>query len=445
MLDCFKTIAHGLGFTNLTIAAVGMDDSQAMRNAAESIGAEGVVDCYIHVDRGMMKNRGKLHDTAYIETARNHVRMLSRIIDKEIFDHGMDIVLAEWRCHGENAFADWFQSVYLADDWGNGSFHAGAGGDPGIPNHNQCDESLFRAIKRIIRTKATMEYFFERSVPDMLAHLDLHFSFERISRGVEAQPELIVQGHIHRDTVEKAMEYCRQGEMNIYKVKTNVRLKNPSIVTWFVNASSHFYLDGIDKNAVTKARINQFRDVQQKACSVDDFMERHCSLHEVVQYFDKPEDRNKFRLVCDCPYCSSSNSHCAHVVAIYHELGVISIFDMMSDLAPVRKRGRPTTREKALEHDRDLEDDGVKKVKPSAWLKQDIRHPEHLTGMVYDTRTYEKHGQRVTVWNVTFPDAPGGPQDYEMEEEALMEAIKCYAQFKADACKITKDPRKDDC
>jgi hypothetical protein len=134
------------------------------------------------------------------------------------------------------------------------------------------------------------------------------------------------------------------------------------------------------------------------AYGLDDFMERHCSLHEVVQYFDKPEDRSKFRLVCDCPYFWSSNSHCAHVVAIYHELGVISIFDMMSHLAPVRKRGRPTTRD--LEHDRDLEDDGVKKVKPSAWLKQSIRHPEHLTGMVYDTRTYEKYGQRVTVWNV---------------------------------------------
>jgi hypothetical protein len=38
----------------------------------------------------------------------------------------------------------------------------------------------------------------------------------------------------------------------------------------------------------------------------------------------------------------------------------------------------------------------VKNVKPSAWLKQDIRHPEHLTVMVYDTRTYEKNGQRVT-------------------------------------------------
>jgi hypothetical protein len=51
-------------------------------------------------------------------------------------------------------------------------------------------------------------------------------------------------------------------------------LKNHFFVTWFVNASSHFYLNGIDKNAVTKARINEFRDVQQKACTVDDFMEK---------------------------------------------------------------------------------------------------------------------------------------------------------------------------
>jgi hypothetical protein len=33
------------------------------------------------------------------------------------------------------------------------------------------------------------------------------------------------------------------------------------------------------------------------------------------------------------------------------------------------------------------------------------------------------------VWNVTFSDFPGGPQDHV---EALIEAIDCYAQFKAD-------------
>jgi hypothetical protein len=58
--------------------------------------------------------------------------------------------------------------------------------------------------------------------------------------------------------------------------------------------------------------------------------------------------------------------------------------------------------------------------------------------MVYDTRTEEKHGQRVTVWNVTFSDVSESPQDHE---EALMEAIECYAQFKADACNISKHPR----
>jgi hypothetical protein len=70
--------------------------------------------------------------------------------------------------------------------------------------------------------------------------------------------------------------------------------------------------------------------------------------------------------------------------------------------------------ENALEHDRDLEeDDGVKKVKPSMCLAQGGRLQPRAseTGMVYGTRTYEKHGQQVTVWNVTFPDVPGGPQD----------------------------------
>jgi hypothetical protein len=41
MFDEFKTIAHGLGFTNLSIAATGMDHSQAfLRNAAKAAGVE---------------------------------------------------------------------------------------------------------------------------------------------------------------------------------------------------------------------------------------------------------------------------------------------------------------------------------------------------------------------------------------------------------------------
>jgi hypothetical protein len=49
--------------------------------------------------------------------------------------------------------------------------------------------------------------------------------------------------------------------------------------------------------------------------------------------------------------------------------------------------------------------------------------------VVYDTRTYAKpngSGELITVWNVSFQDAPGGVEDFEMEEEELMKAIKLY-------------------
>jgi hypothetical protein len=100
-----------------------------------------------------------------------------------------------------------------------------------------------------------------------------------------------------------------------------------------------------------------------------------------------------------------------------------------------------------LEHDRDLERD-IKHVKPSHWLQQDIRNPVFETGVVYDTRTYAKpdgSGELITVWNVSFQDAPGGVEDFEMEEEELMKAIKLYTEFKAMACRITKKPRIDNC
>jgi hypothetical protein len=112
-------------------------------------------------------------------------------------------------------------------------------------------------------------------------------------------------------------------------------------------------------------------------------------------------------------------------VALYHYyLDIIDVFEMMSTLQPVRKRGRPPTREKAPEHDRDVED-GVKSVEPvRCWRNQLIRHSECLTIFAYDTRAYEKKNR-----TVCFPDAPaGGIQDLDMESAALEEAIKLALQ-----------------
>ena len=78
-----------------------------------------------------MKNRGRLKKQDYLITAQEDLRMLIKITDRDIFDYGVQVVVAGWRNDGEDDFADWFEHVYLADDWDGGSFFAGAGGVPG--------------------------------------------------------------------------------------------------------------------------------------------------------------------------------------------------------------------------------------------------------------------------------------------------------------------------
>jgi hypothetical protein len=58
--------------------------------------------------------------------------MLVAITNREMFDHGMGVVLARWRRLCEDDFADWLEKVYLDKKWGEGSFNAGAGGFPGV-------------------------------------------------------------------------------------------------------------------------------------------------------------------------------------------------------------------------------------------------------------------------------------------------------------------------
>jgi hypothetical protein len=54
----------------------------------------------------MLKTRGKLNRSNYISTAREHIRILAKITDRDVFQRGADVkVMAEWRCNHENAFA----------------------------------------------------------------------------------------------------------------------------------------------------------------------------------------------------------------------------------------------------------------------------------------------------------------------------------------------------
>jgi hypothetical protein len=181
MFVVLREMGTVFGYPDMTIRATGMDHSDATNNAAMENESKHVIDCSVHVDRGMVKNSGLLGQHEYLEEARRHVRMLVGITDPHIFLAGCKTVLEAWRGSGNERFADWFEKVYLTEDWGYGSFYAGAGGMPGISHHNQCDESLFRSIKKVLKAKATLSFFFNTSVPDMLTHLSLNFCGRVIS------------------------------------------------------------------------------------------------------------------------------------------------------------------------------------------------------------------------------------------------------------------------
>jgi hypothetical protein len=50
------------------------------------------------------------------------LKILSTITNREIIRRGVEFVIADWRYHHQDAFADWFESVYFCDAWDNGVF-----------------------------------------------------------------------------------------------------------------------------------------------------------------------------------------------------------------------------------------------------------------------------------------------------------------------------------
>ena len=141
-------------------------------------------------------------------------------------------------------------------------------------------------------------------------------------------------------------------------------------------------MEDANETAVTGGRIKAMAYIQERECSVEDFKKRHMSLHEITELPCRGSERNSVRLVCDCAYYWNCGTYCSHVVAIYHKKGIINIYQLMSSLKPVRKRGRPTTREKALERDKDVLSDKLDD-RPGDMRKMPIRHPVHLNSMIY--------------------------------------------------------------
>jgi hypothetical protein len=139
-----------------------MDHCEALRNAPQAGGTVSVevrvVDCIVHVERNLIihqnllvargaadeeeekeddeeegeetKGHKKKKKVPFLDAAREDAKMLSAITDREIFERVVEVVLAYWRYHQQDAFADGFESVYLCDAWDNGAFLLEPATDP---------------------------------------------------------------------------------------------------------------------------------------------------------------------------------------------------------------------------------------------------------------------------------------------------------------------------
>jgi hypothetical protein len=424
MFQGMKMISKAWGYENISYAAIGMDHSNAIKLAVMTEAPDAhIVDCSIHVDRGFKKNSIRLLKKEHYETFRGHLRMMKSITDEDLFRLFTTCVMADWRKKKEFPFAEWFEEVYLNTNWRDGCFYAGAARSPGMPNHNQCDEAMNRSLKRVMKKKASVEHFIEVSLPDMLQHLRLHYSFRSINRGPIDQLQRLRDGHIHRDVLEKAQTLILASQKNLpgsYIGRGPNRQK-----VWYVNSSGFMYQEYSDTNAVTKVRTDNFKK-HEHGLTITEFEARYLSLHVVKRINMTVNERDTYRLVCTCAGFWDNNTLCAHIVAVYHVLNAINIFSMLQKLMAVRKRGRPTNRELALERDKDID---PLSIRPQDWRGADVYDPHLGHGMVFSWRLIpESHGG--AAWNARFPNSPDG-QGHEVEFylepfKSVLEGYRAY-------------------
>jgi hypothetical protein len=126
-------------------------------------------------------------------------------------------------------------------------------------------------------------------------------------------------------------------------------------------------------------------------------------------------------------------------VAVYYQLKVINVFNLMTSLKPPKKRGCPSIRE---ERDEDHLSTRMLK-KPHHYKNTPLYHAEEYgLGAAYEA--YIHINEKPVVWKVRFPKAPGGVQDFEVRQpeiEQYLMAFK-YEISISQAGEVNKDPHQ---
>jgi hypothetical protein len=98
LLEALKMIGHYYGHDvdNIDLAAGNSDHSYSIINAEKKAEIKRLVDCSIHVQRGMKKHQSLLDDKEYYDTIKLHFRYMQKPASDRIKNIICSAALAEW-------------------------------------------------------------------------------------------------------------------------------------------------------------------------------------------------------------------------------------------------------------------------------------------------------------------------------------------------------------
>lgn len=238
---------------------------------------------------------------------------------------------------------------------------------------------------------------------------------------------------VHAQTSDCTMlcgaRYMDCGPHNWRKVVVTQPRTNTVSTVYYVNSGTYMDTPVAERFREFHRKTNDDGD---DTMSFEDAALQYGSLHRVTiirQPDDEEEQQHDFYR-CDCKHFYRTGYLCAHVFLCYCIEKVVNIFEYLNALEPVKGKGRPSKRKKALEKEKAAEVAGSnpKRFKKAidmigASVRGVGKYANHRTGFVKTARTLKQ--QANVVWyTVAFPDAEGGA--LTVDSMTAEEVVLCY-------------------
>jgi hypothetical protein len=327
--------------TSLEVFSCSMDRAVWIMNAVlkEFEGIQHLVNCWAHVKRKATNTTAKarLANKDYMEHIKDMLHQCELAPSLAIFRLLVSKLTMEMRKNGEDVYVDWFEKIYLAQNW-DGWWH-GAGGRSGSPSSNNPMESFNMVLKlpHLIEQGMPLPKFLDEGMKRIATYVNNLFdsTVEFKQSFANNQVEEVLNNPIPTEMTDKAMKLLQNSIGSIFI---------PDIGSMFINTSE------FSSHSMTEGRARKFYEHKHSIESVPDtdmlasvswfqLVYQMRSMHEVK--YDRTS--KGLRAICDCKNYTKCGlcSHCLYVLHMAKEIDLFDLCRKIQDTGRAGRRKRP--------------------------------------------------------------------------------------------------------